>query len=525
MANERINITIGAKDKATSVFRKFQSTLGSVGKSIFNFKTALVGAAGVAGIGVLVKQSLDATDRLAKLSRTIGLSVPELQALQFAGKLAGVELETIGKSVRNLSRVSFDLTRGLETNKDAFDTLGISVADVRKLQNDQLGLFELVGDRLSQLDDGFEKTAIAQQLFGGRASEVIRVLESGKGSFADLRKEAGGLGLILSTDAAAGVEAANDAFTRLQSLFGGVITQITAALAPALELIANTMTDKVNKAITEGGGSVADFGQNIVTSFLEGIKKALVALQLFAGEARLFLDRFGVEIPPLDVSGAVASIQVLQNTIKAGSEGVRDAIIKNTQDANEGIGELAGESRTLAEAFRENFGFLEQTAEQSLQKNFEDIANGTKNSLQGLRDFSKTIVQAIISEFIKLQVVQPIISGIFSGGATPATAGGAPVTAGGGNAIGGSVQRGRVSLVGERGPELFVPHSAGSIVPNNAMGGGGVTVNQTINVTTGVQQTVRNEIQTMMPQIQAASKQAVLDASRRGGSYANSMKR
>ena len=36
---------------------------------------------------------------------------------------------------------------------------------------------------------------------------------------------------------------------------------------------------------------------------------------------------------------------------------------------------------------------------------------------------------------------------------------------------------GRPSIVGERGPELFVPHTAGTIIPNHAMGGANVTVN------------------------------------------------
>jgi hypothetical protein len=32
-------------------------------------------------------------------------------------------------------------------------------------------------------------------------------------------------------------------------------------------------------------------------------------------------------------------------------------------------------------------------------------------------------------------------------------------------------------MVGERGPELFVPGQSGNIVPNNKMGGGGITLN------------------------------------------------
>ena len=44
-------------------------------------------------------------------------------------------------------------------------------------------------------------------------------------------------------------------------------------------------------------------------------------------------------------------------------------------------------------------------------------------------------------------------------------------------ANGGRPPVGRASLVGERGPELFVPDSAGTIVPNHAMGGANVVVN------------------------------------------------
>ena len=87
-------------------------------------------------------------------------------------------------------------------------------------------------------------------------------------------------------------------------------------------------------------------------------------------------------------------------------------------------------------------------------------------------------------------------------------------------AIGGPVQRGNPYVVGERGPELFVPSRTGSIVPNDKMTGGGqVVVNQTINVSTGVQQTVRTEIKSLMPQIAESAKAAVADAKRRGGSY------
>jgi hypothetical protein len=45
-------------------------------------------------------------------------------------------------------------------------------------------------------------------------------------------------------------------------------------------------------------------------------------------------------------------------------------------------------------------------------------------------------------------------------------------------ALGGPVMGNNTYLVGEQGPELFTPSSAGNITPNHAMGGGG-----TINIT------------------------------------------
>ncbi|MGB1979006.1 MAG: hypothetical protein ACPHNW_15495, partial [Pseudoalteromonas tetraodonis] len=93
-----------------------------------------------------------------------------------------------------------------------------------------------------------------------------------------------------------------------------------------------------------------------------------------------------------------------------------------------------------------------------------------------------------------------------------------------GRAIGGSVQSGKPYMVGERGAELFVPNQQGSIIPNDALQGGGTVVNQTINVTTGVQSTVRAEIQNLMPQITEAAKAAVADARMRGGSYSKAIR-
>jgi phage-related minor tail protein len=110
------------------------------------------------------------------------------------------------------------------------------------------------------------------------------------------------------------------------------------------------------------------------------------------------------------------------------------------------------------------------------------------------------------------------ILGVFTGGST--TTG----TTLPGQAGGGTVQQGSPTLVGERGPELFVPNSAGSIKTNadtkqTMSGGGGVNVTQNLNFAVGITNTVRAEIMNMLPAIQQSTISAVADAKQRGGKF------
>ena len=168
--------------------------------------------------------------------------------------------------------------------------------------------------------------------------------------------------------------------------------------------------------------------------------------------------------------------------------------------AKNAIGLTSDEMKSLADGMASAFG-----------NSFKGIIKGTET----IKDAFRNMALSIIDQLLQVLVVQQLVSGISTGlqSAFPKLF---PKQA----AIGGSVQRGQPVLVGERGAEMFVPSSSGSIIPNKELSGGsGVTVHQTINVTTGVQQTVRSEIVNLMPQIANATKAAVADSRLRGGSF------
>ncbi len=167
----------------------------------------------------------------------------------------------------------------------------------------------------------------------------------------------------------------------------------------------------------------------------------------------------------------------------------------------------------------DNLHSVMQTVESSMESAFMSMVDGTMSA----KDAFRSMAADIIKELYRVLVVERMVSSI--SGAIGNFFGATPSQGGSGRASGGAVQAGRPYVTGEHGRELFVPSTAGrvlSVAQSKAAVGGGdsVVVNQTINVTTGIQQTVRAEIVGLMPQIQEASKAAVLDAKRRGGSFA-----
>lgn len=153
---------------------------------------------------------------------------------------------------------------------------------------------------------------------------------------------------------------------------------------------------------------------------------------------------------------------------------------------------------------------------------FEDaVIEGKKFS-----DVLEGIEQDIVRIILRKQITEPLansISGMFSGGSGGGIFGGLGKLFGGFFAEGGRPPVGRVSIVGENGPEPFIPDSAGTIVSNSrlrdAIGGGGggmpsVTVVQ--NFQAGVSQA---QLAEGLRQTYEAAKSGVMDAiqRRRGG--------
>lgn len=172
-----------------------------------------------------------------------------------------------------------------------------------------------------------------------------------------------------------------------------------------------------------------------------------------------------------------------------------------------------------ATAFAEFVQRVGQTTEDAMVRALQ----GTESGWESMRNVALSVIQDIQRAMIRSQIIEPLFGGGKDGGkGVFGTLLEGAVKWGSTyfdqNALGGQVPGGVPTIVGERGPELFTPSGAGSITPNNQMGGGQpITIVQHIEV--GTAQTVRQEMMNMMPMFIDQAKQAIADERQRSPAF------
>ena len=681
MAVQPIKIPITAIDRTKKAFQSVTRSLNVVKKALFNFKVGITAAVGAAGLGLLVKNSLESIDALGKTANKLGIATAELQKLRFASQLAGVETRTVDMAVQRFTRRLAEAANGTGEAKDALKELGIDAASLSRqpLEKQMLAL----AAAFEKVEGSGDRVRLAFKLFDSEGVAFVNTLQAGEKALKDTFSEVDDLGIILSTNAVKGVESFNDSVVKLTTIFRGLINTVAAALAGPLQVLVEMLTGKLKNAMGEGGENVRNFTRELGHGIINAVEMALTGFVHFINETGRLIDglrekihqvqRFlGSDVSPEEYAARVSKIQsaleglrpekgsaarvaffeqindelsdlfdgailsadeisALQDRIaeissenstfagnlvsvnnhlkdlkskadnlgpgfkklfsevKVGTEfldKMRERLDRNT-DATDKVGASAKKTSAataamadVADAARKSIDEMTRTAYGAavpfhvLQEQFENIdaplksANdnikvttasiamlteqyeqidapikavndnidkmamtmrdaklrginaledglvslmtGAKSTSEAFRDMAKSILADLARIAIQQTITLPL-----------AQAMGFNVS--GARAMGGPVTAGKPYLVGERGPEIVVPGRNSAVIPNDQISGGGVTVNQTINLTTGVSQTVRAEVLNMLPQIAEAAKGAVLDAKRRGGSYAAAM--
>lgn len=531
MANQKIGIVISAKDRTRQAFAKVASAMNVLRKSVFNLKTGIAGLVGAGGFILLARQGLKSIDNIGKLSRTLGLTTEQLGTLQHMANLGGTSLDTFARSVRNLDKGALDfVTKGTGEAKDAFQALGISVEDVSASSHDQMALMGLVADKLNLMENGVAKTGIAMKLFGSRSIEILPALEGGSKAIEGMRREAEELGIVMGKDAVAEVEAANDAIARLTTIFTALRNKVVIAISPALTHIATVLKDHLVKNLELSGNTIQDFVREGISAFLSWVENLLKGLGVVSDKLRGFVKYIsGVDLGTLNFQKAIDLIietrkvmEKLPDTVVAATTPMKN-MATTVEVVTEKIKTQNGALAKYAKAAQDTGDALESGAVRGLNKLEDALVNVTDKTFS-LKDSFKSMATSIVQDLqrmmIKKAVTGPLssvlgglfdsVGGLFSGGDLPDFA---PF------AKGGPIRAGQAAIVGERGPELFVPQNQGRIVANKDITGGGVSITNSYDFSAANPATIAM-LRQESERIKSDTFNSVFDAVNRGGRYA-----
>lgn len=568
VADRKLRVELTAQDKTKRAFGSVQKSLGKLKSSLFNIKT-LIGAA-FAGFAVralknFVTATLDTADALAKTSRAIGLTTDTLQELRFAADLGGVSTEKLDASLIKFTKTIGETRAGTGALITFLKNSNVELLNSIQNASSFDEAFDLVTKTLRETTNATDRAALANAAFGRSGSLIAANMIP---SLEEMRQKFRDLGLTIDAELLFKAEKTNDAMTVLSATMRNNFTKAVLENADAILFL----VDKFGQLIAHASEFIQSYGSDEEASIGElsrravRIKKEIDRLLdadtirlggletgfsggFFDGDIHIF-DNIDEKLKELEdrlervqrlLKGKIEAKRPIPEIIFDFSENVESVkklnkVYGDTRPILETLIPVVDETAKRHEEFKQNVDELARSLDDSLASSLADAATNFESFRDVARAALRDVLRALI-QFVNAQAGLGSGGGLFgsliktglgqlfptahdlSGAVADANQLFLPNSGITHFAKGGSIAGGQPAIVGEKGAELFVPKQGGNIIPNNALGG--VTVNQTINVSTGVQATVRAEVTNMLPQIAAQTREAVLTAKQRGGAFAN----
>lgn len=498
-----------------------QGTFAKLGSSI----RTTIGALGVGvSAGALVgftRSAIESADAIGEAARAADFGVERFQRLQLVFKKAGVDAGEFESAMRTLNtRLGQYLTTGSGAAADAIKRLGleqrIASGEIQTAEQ----LFDAIVAKLSSVGSAAERAAIASQFFGREAGAKLQdALSQGSAALARAEKDTKGIfsaETVANADKladaweristavvkSAGTDAIN-AVTRLGQIAGVPEFQPTRADVLRSRIAMDEATlERLRTGRATVKGAMAEDSIRRVEANLRTARAELQRFELEWGEGpfapsntrtesvaqqkvtdgldQIALSRRAVKIEPLlqiDQIPGMAEFFANKDPSAGKLKGFQDAM----KSLSEATREASDRQRDFADTIAATF---ESRGMQAL------IDGKPRDAIRGFtKDLGELIVRMLVLKPIA-EKLSAILSNIGKGG--EGKKGGDKFGLVGsilGFAGGGRPPMGRLSVVGENGPELFVPDVPGRIMSNaqsRAAMAGGPSVQIVQNIEAGL---------------------------------------
>jgi len=450
---------------------------------------------------IVVEQYAQQIGRLAPIAAGAGVGIDELNAAISSVTATGVPVESTFAGLRQviaaIQKPTGEAAKaakklGIDFSASALKSKGLGgvlqeVVDKGGASEETLALLfgsveartavlPLLNDQLVSFNKNLENQANAQGTAADAAttsSNTIQGQLTRLGSaFTNLAGEGSEFGAIIRETlkvTAVTVEALAIA-VKLAILpfrqFFAVISGVGQAIAQEIGV------DAINVVQGLENGWIAV--KEAVTTFTESVVQASVVAGRSIGKiVSMFIKAFQAiakfidENPVAQFILKFSGISLVQTKINELTTSFGQKVEENAEKTDK-LKKKIEETKTETAKLNDAFAKIGDTLATGVSDALVGVVNGTKS----LADAAKNLLGDIANQFLRLGINTLLFSafggatGLFKNLPTFADGGRPPV--------------GRPSIVGERGPELFVPSTAGTVIPNNKMGG--TTNNIVVNV-------------------------------------------
>ncbi len=441
---------------------------------------------------IFVKTAELQTQRTAliQLTGSVDSANKIISELQAFGNVTPFTSSELIEQSKRLKAFGFETQDLVDTVKRLSDVAGATGADLSGIST-AFGQILAKGklqreEELQLLERGVDITSELKRITGLQGDEFESAMRKGKIG-ADLVNQA-----LINLTSEGGVFFGG-ATKQSQTLNGQVSTlvdnietlarTIGEVLEPALMTslkTANKLLGAINRLFSsEFQRQISGFRANLIVP--GGTLSDLKKIEDFTKNIQpLGLDTEALDLRISQLQGTKNQIDTLMNQMggRISLEEINQSL--STQEAlTKKINELTARKNLLLDGADRKVKKIEESTDgvsDAFKKIGDSIAQGVSTALTDAILQAKTLGEAAkgILNMIARQLLQLGINTILAGFGGPFA--NLPTFANGGRP-----PVGRPSIVGERGPELFVPSTAGTIIPNHSLGGG-VTNNIVVNV-------------------------------------------
>ena len=259
-----------------------------------------MGAAATALTGTLIAGA-NATaqygDHIDKMSQKMHVSSTFYQEWDAIMQHSGTTMDTMQRGMTTLSKAA-------ESGSDAFAALGISQEQIASMNQEEL--FAATISALQGMEEGTERTVLAQELLGGSSKELGALLNTSAEETEAMRQRVHELGGVMSDEAVKAAAAYQDSLQDMKTAFSGLKNNLMGEFLPSM----TTIMDGLALLFSGDEAGLGKIKEGI-QGFADQIRELLPNLIEVGGELVVSLTNAIVENLPVLLESAIAAIQTI----------------------------------------------------------------------------------------------------------------------------------------------------------------------------------------------------------------------